>query len=190
MPEIFGDYVDMDDTRESLTISFSPSSLPIHRRWRTNGLSADFLADYCCTFFPSDERSSPRKHADTKNLIAYVANELLENSMKFTHEPRKHTVNINISLLPDECYFYVSNCVNPETIESFQTYLRRLLGEDPGELYLQQLEMNAHDENDGISRLGFLTMICDYQARLAWKFTELEENPKVVLLTTMVRVAL
>ena len=190
MPEIFGDYVDLEQNGEYLNINFSPSSLPIHRRWRANGLSADFLADYCCTFLPSNEQRSSQRRADIKNLVAYVANELLENSMKFSYEPHKHTVNINVSLLPDECYFYVSNCVNPDFIESFQAYLRKLLSEEPGELYMKQLEMNAHDKNNGVSRLGFLTMICDYQARLAWKFAELEENPKVVLLTTMVRLEL
>jgi hypothetical protein len=187
MSDIFGDYLELDNEHEYLVICFSPSSLPIHRRWRHNGLSADFLADYCSTFFPSDEQSSPRKQAEIKSLVAYVANELLENSMKFNYGPSQHTISVKLSLLPDECYFYTSNCIDPDAVESFQAYLRKLQAENPGELYLKQLELNAQDEDNSVSRLGFLTMLCDYQARLGWKFTLLQEDPKTILLTTMVR---
>ena len=187
MPDTFGDYLELTNEHEYLEICFSPSSLPIQRRWRHNGLSADFLADYCGTFFPAHEQSRPRRPVEIKNFVAYVANELLENSMKFNYAPPQHTISIKLSLLPDECYFYASNCIDPDSIESFQSYLRKLLTEDPAELYLKQLEFNAYDESHNVSRLGFLTMMCDYQARLGWKFTEIQESPKIVLLTTMVR---
>lgn len=187
MPTIFGDYLDLDNDHEHLTISFSPSSLPLHSRWRSNGLSADFLADYCRTFFSLKERDSTRRQADIKNAIAYIANELLENSMKFTHQPSQHSISIRLVLLPDECYFYVTNCVDPDSIESFQMYLRTFLDEDPGELFLRQLEINAHSEDGSVSRLGFLTMVCNYQARLAWKFTDSQDRPNVIMVTTMVR---
>jgi hypothetical protein len=35
-----------DDQGEYLKIGFSPTSIPIQQRWRNNGLSANFLADY------------------------------------------------------------------------------------------------------------------------------------------------
>lgn len=41
---------------------------------------------------------------------------------------------------------------------------QRLLTEDPGELYIEQVERNAEDDGDGHSGLGFLTMLNDYGA--------------------------
>ena len=54
MTRIFGDFTERkDDHGEHLEIGFSPTSIPIQQRWRNNGLSADFLADYLSTFFPA-----------------------------------------------------------------------------------------------------------------------------------------
>jgi hypothetical protein len=75
---IFGDYYDIEDSQEYLTINFSPNRLSIQDRWRNNGLSADFLADYWSTFFPADDSlvQGTSKHA--RNIVGYIANELLE----------------------------------------------------------------------------------------------------------------
>ena len=48
----FGHYIDkLPDTSEYLMIKFSPNSLPLKRRWKTNGLSANFISGYVQTFF-------------------------------------------------------------------------------------------------------------------------------------------
>ena len=52
--EIYGDFQeDIPGSDQFLVISFSPSSIPLKQRWRNNGLSADFVADYLTTFFPA-----------------------------------------------------------------------------------------------------------------------------------------
>ena len=52
MTQKFGDFIDeMPDRQEYLIIAFSPSSISLQERWRNNGLSADFMADYFITFF-------------------------------------------------------------------------------------------------------------------------------------------
>ena len=60
MAQIFGDYVNGKSSGESevLIINFSPTSIPLQHRWRNNGLSADFLADYLSTF--SREKTTNR----------------------------------------------------------------------------------------------------------------------------------
>jgi hypothetical protein len=56
MTEVFGHFVDIQNChQEYLKINFSPTSVPLQQRWRNNGLSADFLADYISTFFPGDD---------------------------------------------------------------------------------------------------------------------------------------
>ena len=68
--QIFGKFqADFPNDREFLNIGFSPSSLSIQQRWRNNGLSADFVADYMTTFFPrqSESQSEQYRQAELKH---------------------------------------------------------------------------------------------------------------------------
>ena len=99
MIETFGNYVETNlENQEYLQIGFSPSSIPLQQRWRNNGLSADFLADYLSTFFPGNDAKTLDKRAELMNAVSYVANELLENAMKFSYAPTKRSVSITMNL--------------------------------------------------------------------------------------------
>src|SRR5207249_2742058 len=75
MIRTFGHFIaHKDDQGEHLKIVFSPTALPIQQRWRNNGLSADFLADYLTTFFPGDDRAVAARHVELKSAVSYVAN--------------------------------------------------------------------------------------------------------------------
>lgn len=187
MVRIFGDFIEqgMQD-QEYLKLGFSPSSLPLQQRWRNNGLSADFLADYLTTFFPGDDDAAQDRQAEIKSAVSYIANELLENAMKFSYGPAQQAVSITINLDEENVRFYTSNSVNPDTVEQFQYFVEALLAGDPQELYVERLEANAEGEGGG-SGLGFLTMINDYNASLAWKFSVAEDDPSVVIVTAMVQ---
>jgi hypothetical protein len=202
--EMFGDFIDGRQTQEYLIIGFSPTSIPLKQRWRNSGLSADFLADYVSTFFPSEDDDSGDKQAEIKDAVSYVANELLENAMKFSYDASKHPVGIGLHLEQDVVRFYVTNCVNPSQLNGFEYFIQEILSEDPDDLYLRQLEKNAAEENESDSGLGFLTMINDYDAKLAWKFETVQEVPqlesevgqlesevgKLVSVTTMVQLTI
>ncbi len=188
MPQkIFGDFVESKDNHEYLIIGFSPSSIPLQQRWRNNGLSADFLADYLTTFFPAYDISSLNQQAEIKDAVAYVANELLENAMKYSYEPSKNPVSIGLTLDEQSVRFYVTNHIAPDTVDDFEAFIKRLLTEDPHELYFRQVEESADNENTPTSHLGFLTMITNYSAQLAWKFEIDETDPLDVAVTTMVK---
>ncbi len=188
MAQIFGDFVEQEEgTGEYLKIGFHPSSIPIQQRWRNNGLSADFLAGYLSTFFPGEDPTSAARQAEIKDAISYIANELLENAMKFSFASEHHLVSIEMFLEANSVSLYTFNCLDPANIATFQAFLRRLLTEDTGELYVEQLEVNARDDNDGASGLGFLTMLNDYGATLAWKFDDHGQEGSTV--TTMVQLA-
>ncbi len=187
MAEIFGDFVEIGECLEFLVISFSSSTIPIQDRWRNNSLSADFLADYWGTFFPVHNKSS-HKRSEVQDTVNYIANELLENAVKFNWEESKHPIKIALFLTEDILRFYVTNGVNPENAGQFQKFIQEILTEDTDELYIRQLENNAGEDEGNESNLGFLTMINDYDARLAWKFETLQ-NPKTVIVTTMVELA-
>lgn len=188
MTQIFGAFVEPEhETKEYLKIGFSPSSVPLQQRWRNNGLSADFLADYLSTFFPGDDDEALDKQAQIKDAVNYIANELLENAMRFNYAPARHSVDITMELHKDSVCFYVTNSIDPGARETFQHFIQRLLTEDPSEIYIEQVTRNADDDANGDSGLGFLTMLNDYHAELAWKFATYAEEPEIVMVTTMVR---
>ena len=61
MTQTFGKFIErQEEYGEYLKIGFSPTSIPLQQRWRNNGLSADFLADYLSTFFPGKDRGLDR----------------------------------------------------------------------------------------------------------------------------------
>ena len=60
----------------------------------------------------------------------------------------------------------VSNVVNEEAAMKFQKLLSEITIGDPGDLLIRRIEANAeHSEMSG-SRLRFLTLMSDYDARL------------------------
>lgn len=195
---VFGNFIEaLPEQREYLVMGFSPSSFPLKQRWRNNGLSADFLADYMTTFFPGDEDdpNAVKKQAEIRSAVSYIANELLENTMKFNDEKTPNIISIQLYLNSDKIVFVATNSVRQEAVPGFQDFIQELLNEDPGELYIRQLEKNAADESGTSSRLGYLTMINDYHAKLGWKFEMLNtdpngipgEKPPACAVTTMVQ---
>lgn len=192
MVQIFGDFIEELPVRpEHLTVQFFPSSVPLKDRWRNNGLSADFMADYFATFFPGDEESTRKnsKQVEIKSTVSYIANELLENAMKFSDETALAPVTLTLQMQENKITFTATNTVPPEKLSNFQSFLEELTTSDPSELYLQQLEKNAMDEGIG-SGLGLLTIMNDYLAKVGWKFQPAHTQPEVMTVTTMVQLVL
>ncbi len=199
MIKIFGDFRDSPiDTTEYLIMGFSPSSVSLQQRWRNNGLSADFLADYLTTFFPakdSDPTTSERRE-EIKGAVSYVANELLENAMKFNDETSQSPISIQFQLHSDSLMLCASNSVFPENAEGFQLFIQELLGSEPQELYIRQIQIARAKEKNRIASnstgLGLLTMLDDYKAKLGWKFETIQQddNKEVIVVTTMVQLAI
>jgi hypothetical protein len=190
MTQIFGDFSDdMPVGQEGLTIVFSPTSVPLKHRWRNNGLSADFMADYFATFFPGCEEASPTPNpqSEVKSAVSFIANELLENAMKFNDETSPYPISIRLQMNSQKLLFVASNSVNLEAARKFQSFIETLMNSDPNELYIHHLEKTSEDDNDSDSGLGILTMINDYFAKIGWKFETVQANPDVITVTTMVQ---
>lgn len=189
MNQMFGDYVEIsEECGEYLKISFHPGSTSLQQRWRNNGLSADFLAGYLSTFFPGDDSSSAERQTNIKDAISFIANELIENAMKFSYTASNSTVSIEMILEAETINLYASNTFDRKLVDPFKKLIRRLLTEDPHELYLEKLESNA-DHDNSTSGLGFLTILNDYGATLAWKFTGSDQDGGDVAVTTLVKLS-
>lgn len=194
MPQIFGDFVEsFPPEQDSLELTFTPSSLPIKKRWRSNRLSANFMADYFSNFLPVDEDdpAHERRIKESKAAVSYIANELLENALKFNDQATKFKIKFGIYFVEQgdvTAVLFATNSVSAEGLDKFQSFIQELLSSDPEELYVQQIEKSAEDENSEASGLGFLTMLNDYSAKLGWKFEIVQEEPKMIAVTTMVLV--
>jgi hypothetical protein len=194
MPQIFGDFVEsFPPAQDSLEITFTPNSLPIKKRWGSNRLSANFMADYFSNFLPVDEDDPAQKRRikESKGAVSYVANELLENAIKFNNQGTNFKIKFGIYFIEEAdltAVLFATNSVSAEGLDKFQKFIQELLCSDPEKLYVQQIEKSAEEENSGASGLGFLTMINDYSAKIGWKFEIVQKEPKMIAVTTMVLV--
>lgn len=187
MKETFGDFTEQNGSSEFLIMSFSSKALPVTERWRNNSLSANFLADYWGTFFPVHDQS---RLTEVQDAVSFIANELLENALKFSIEADPSTIRISLYLFDKDLRFYVTNTIDPPSAQKFRAFLQRILTEDPHELYLSLLEGRGSHDDNAESRLGFLTILNDYEARLGWKFEAHGQPPEEFTVTTMVQLAI
>jgi hypothetical protein len=193
MVQIFGEFKEKPaNSQEYLVLGFSPNAFPLKQRWRNNGLSADFLADYMTTFLPISDDDDPEtndKQAEIKGGVSYVANELLENAMKFNDDKSQQSISIQFQLYADHLVLTLSNSIPPQNVKKFQDFIQDLLHADPQEFYIRQIE-RAEDDCPTTSGLGLLTMMDDYMAQLGWKFETIQQNPEVIVVTTRVQLAI
>lgn len=190
---IFGEFPeDWSEAQEYLLLKFSPSSLPLKKRWCTNGLSAGFLADYLKAFFPGDKDQPDviTKQEEIQSAVSYIANELLENSMKFNNYSFPQPISIQLQLYPDRLVFLVTNGVEPSTLEKYQSYIQELISSDPSELLIHRIEQNAKSDQLESSKLGLITIMNDYFAKLGWKFETVHNQPDIITVTTLVQIAI
>ena len=189
MAQIFGDFTEhLPACKEYLTIVLSPSSDSLRERWHYNGLSADFMADYFATFFPRSEASVTKINSkvEVKSVVSFIANELLENAMKFNDRTTEYPISITLHLLKDRLVFIATNSLNAHAMSHFKAFIQEITTADPGDLLVRQLEKNAENENETDSGLGLLTMMSDYLAKVGWKFETVQNDPEIMTVTTMV----
>src|ERR1035441_2475182 len=180
MNQTLGNYGQQSGERcEYLTLAFSPLSAPIRSRWRNNGLSADFLGDYVITFLPANGSmaTTESRQDEIRHTVTYIANELLENAMKY-HEPGVNIpIRIHLELTGDQITVSASNGIGAGQAQRYQAFAAHVLAEDAGDMLIRQLEESAAGEESNQSGLGLLTMINDYGAQLGWRF---EAHPACV----------
>lgn len=188
--QTFGDFrEDLTQGEQFLMISFSPGSLPLQQLWRNNGLSADFVAEYLATFFPPNEAdpNSIQRQAELRSAVSYIANELLENAMKFHDKNSNHPIQFGLYLLQDVAVLFCTNCISQFAMNKLKEVIQTLTTGDSEELYLQHLEKLAETEYNNASGLGLLTIIHDYPAQLGWKFEPIPNASDLITVTTMVQ---
>jgi hypothetical protein len=193
MAQIFGHFSEqLPACEEYLMIVLSPSSAPLQERWSNNSLSADFMGDYFATFFPRSEETAANSPSNVKvkGIVSFIANELLENAMKFHNCASGHPISLTLQLHKDSLVFLATNSIDVHAVTHFQTFITELLAGNPSDLIIHRLEKNFENENNTDSGLGLLTMMSDYLANIGWKFETIQEDPEIITVTTMVSLML
>lgn len=189
MAKVLGDFSEhLPVSKEYLTIVLSPSSAPLQQLWYNNGLSADFMADYFAAFFPRnrDTVSEFSSKVEVKSAVSFIANELLENALKFNNLSTEYPISITLQLHANSLVFIATNSLKAHAVDQFQSFIQEIMAADPGDLLIRQLEKNAEDDHNIGSGLGLLTMMSDYLAKVGWKFETVQEDPEIIVVTTMV----
>lgn len=185
--QIYGDFSEtIPACDEYLTLNFSPTSAPRKRRWSNYGLSADFLGDYFAAFFPGDAvPDSKINQRDTvKAAVSYIANELLENAVKYNEDASNVPISISLYLYEKKIIFCVKNYTSQAFAQRYQKFIQDLLGSDLDSYYMQQLEKAA--KGGGESSMGILTIVNDYGARFGWKFETIDPSLNFIQVNVMV----
>ena len=184
--QIFGHFIEeSSENTEYLKIGLLPTCLSIKQSWRANGLSAEFIADYVQTFFVGLPKNTDAPiPIQSKHAVKYIANELLENAMKFNDRTSQRFIEIAFKLYNNKLIFHVTHDINSKNVEKLKNFLQQIISENPQDLYFDRMEANAIDDAKG-SGLGLLSMVCDYSAELGWKL-EISKHDAPITLTTMV----
>jgi len=183
--QILGHMAHPSDPCEYLTLSFSPFSAPIRSRWRNNGVSADFLGDYVITFLPGSGRVAS-DHNEIKHAVTYIANELLENAMKYRETGVDIPIGLHMELTSDQITVSATNGAGFEQAQRYRDFVECILGGDAAELLVKQLEQGAANGGSNKSCLGLLTMINDFQVQLGCRFEVHAAYAQTVNVTTSV----
>ncbi len=192
MSQIFGEFIEKPSSKERLTLEFLPDSISVKDFWRNNDLSANFIADFLTTFVAKNDSTKVnlQRQAEIKSATSYIANELLENAVKYCHIASQLPITIKLYLEQNKIRFLITNSLSHLRAANLQGVIYQLSNSNPADFYINQLEKNADDEYSLKSGLGFLSMINDYSAKLSWKFDTIQEKPQVMTVTTMVELTL
>lgn len=187
MSQIYGKFEDeLPKGNEFLTLEFSLDSTSLKQKWRNNGISADFMADYFATFFPGGAIQT-----EIKNAVSFIANELLENTMKYGDDSAGVPARVSLHLMPEKLIFITQNAIGLSRVAGFKALIEEILSNDVNDLYVRRLEENLAEDDKVVSGLGIITMMMDYGAEFGWKFEHSQlENGEVTLVSTMVQLSI
>lgn len=190
MVATFGDFSEEALTKAKFHLHLSFPSSSFAGRWKNVSLSANYLASFFETFYRSDAQFSPTQHShlpeEFQSSISYVANELIENAVKFNFD-KSSEIGLTVYYGEGQLIFLVCNSIEARDVTQFQKLLENITHGDLDELLISRMEENfLNSESDSASSgLGLLTIMHDHGAKLGWRFENVAGKPGLKLLTTM-----
>ncbi len=192
MVKVFGDYSEPATYQSQVYLRLAFPARSLAGRWKNVGLSASYLAAFFETFFQTVEgcpaTATPPYAREIESSINYIANELIENAVKFNVDDSVE-IGLAIYYRNDELIFLVWNSVDTSCARRLQALIREISYSDVEELLIRRMEESYLAQTTS-SGLGLLTIMHDHGARLGWRFESLAGKRHLKLLTTMVSLPL
>jgi hypothetical protein len=133
---------------------------------------------------PSGAESAGREQIEIRHAVTYIANEFLENAMKYHERTVDIPIEIRLELTSDNIRVSATNGVNPAQAERYREFIDSILLQDVDDLLLRQMEAGSTSSDSNESCLGLVTMISDYGAKLGWHFASAPAGAGVFTVTT------
>lgn len=149
---------------------------PLELSWHHCTTTSDFVSELCAlrTNLP------PPQIKETRHSVSYLANELIENAVKFK---TAGNVGIQVAANGDSFNMKVSNTIDARSAERLQSLVSELMDGEPSDLLIRRIELNAARPGSAESGLGLLTLMSDYGVRFAWAFAPADHSNQVNLET-------
>lgn len=148
---------------------------PLELSWHHCATTSDFISDLCVL----RTRLPFQQVRDVRHSVAYLANELIENAVKFK---TSGDVGVQAAITDRTFTIKVRNRIGAEAAQRLQALVSGLVEGDAADLLIQKIEANAQS-GTGESGLGLLTLMSDYGVRLAWTFEAVDRADEVCLET-------
>lgn len=178
----FGDFKEaLYAESDSVKLCFTFSKVTADRDFLCHNLSFGVVVSYLSQFINSSTLSfCSLSRKDLEQTIDFIINELLENTIKYGDD-NKPEIFVEIHVCADEVLITCTNCIDEKNYQLFKSYVSKLTSGNPQEIYSRQLEMSLNDNR--LSRLGFLSIINDYQAKIGWRFdsSQTSDENKVII---------
>lgn len=195
MVTIMGNYSEEAITDAKFHLRFTFPSSSFAGQWKNVSLTANYLASFFETFFQSANPLSPpyslRFVQEIQSSISYIANELIENAVKFNID---ESIEVGLAVYSEESQliFLVWNSIDERCARRLQSLIQKIIFGDVEELLIQRMEENFLncDNTPNSSGLGLLTIMQDHGAKLGWHFENVAGKRGLKLLTTMVSLPL
>ncbi len=174
MSRIYGNFIEhLPQARESLELGFGVHYHSNKERWENNFIVAQFCSNYFATFLLNKQ---------LRYSIQYIANELLENAIKFNKDSKQH-INLNLYLLDDKMIISAVNTTDKLSCIKLQELVQKILTDDPLTMYIEQVKSSTEVSN--ISGLGLLTILNDHGAELGWEIQDCTDEKELLQVKTM-----
>lgn len=148
---------------------------PLELSWHHCATTSDFIGDLCVLRV----RLPVLQVREVRHSVAYLANELIENAVKFK---ASGDVGVQAAITDRSFTLTVRNRIGAEAALRLQSLAATLVEGNAGELLIQKIEANAQS-GTGESGLGLLTLMSDYGVRLAWTFEAVDRADELCLET-------
>lgn len=157
---------------QSLKAEYDKNGLLIHR-FSFGEIALQFMKIIHASCFEQDLLTE----AEIRQTVDYIANELLENSIKYS-DATATKIKLEINVTTQYITVASTNLINEKRRNIFLDYIREIRCSDPSELYIKQLEQSLEDNDK--SGLGLLSIIHDYKAEISWDFTPMDHTCEIL----------